>query len=245
MKHLLLTSAAALAAFAAPALHAQETGRVISSVPMIQQVAVPRQVCTQQPVAVEQPKSGAGAVLGAVAGGAAGNAIGDGGGRALATIVGVVGGALLGNRIEGSSTQMQQQTQCTTQTFYENRAMGYNVTYEFAGKQYTVQMPQDPGPTVRLQVTAIGASSAPVMSPQPQYAPQYGPSYSPQYSPQYAPPPYTPQYAPQYTPQSMVSPVITSPVYVAYPAPVYRPRYYTPNVSLSLGYVWGGHRHRH
>lgn len=211
MKHVFLTSTAALAALASPALQAQETGRVISSVPMIQQVAVPRQVCSQAPVVVEQPKSGAGAVLGAVAGGAAGNAIGDGGGRTLATIVGAVGGAFLGNRIEGSSSQVQQQTSCTTQTFYENRAVGYNVTYEFAGKHYTVQMPQDPGPTVRLQVTPIGASTAPVLSTQPQYTQPYPPQYTPPYpqpAPQYAPPPYAPRYAPQ----SMVSPVITAPV---------------------------------
>jgi uncharacterized protein YcfJ len=44
---------------------------------------------------------------------------------------------------------------CTQQMFYENRTMAYNVVYEFAGKQYTVQMPQDPGPTVRLQITPM------------------------------------------------------------------------------------------
>ncbi|MFL6694621.1 MAG: glycine zipper 2TM domain-containing protein, partial [Ramlibacter sp.] len=78
---------------------AQEVGRVISTTPVIQQYAVPRQVCSNQQVAVEQPKTGAGGVMGAIAGGAVGNQIGHGGGRAAATVLGVVGGALLGDRI--------------------------------------------------------------------------------------------------------------------------------------------------
>ena len=41
--------------------------------------------------------------------------------------------------------------QCSTQTIYESRTVGYNVVYEHAGKRYTVQLPQDPGPTLRLQ----------------------------------------------------------------------------------------------
>ncbi len=154
-KTLTLTGLAGLM-LAAPALHAQETARVVSSVPMYQQVAVPRQVCTTQQVAVEQPKSGAGALMGAIAGGAIGNQIGGGSGRAAATAAGVIGGALLGNNIEGpAGTRMQDQTTCATQTVYENRLQGYNVTYEYAGRQYQVQMPQDPGPTLRVQVTPV------------------------------------------------------------------------------------------
>jgi len=151
-------------AMAALPSQAQELGRVISSTPVIQQVSVPRQVCTQQQVTVPESKSGAGAVLGAVAGGAAGNAIGDGGGRAVATFIGIVGGALLGNKIEGSTgSRIENVEQCTTQNFYENRTMAYNVVYEYAGKQYNVQMPQDPGQWVKLQVTpAANQGAAPV-----------------------------------------------------------------------------------
>lgn len=45
--------------------------------------------------------SGAGAVLGAVIGAVIGNQIGAGSGRAVATGVGVIGGAVAGNAIEG------------------------------------------------------------------------------------------------------------------------------------------------
>ena len=119
--------------------------RVVSSTPVVQQVAVPRQVCNNQQVAVETQKSGGGALLGAVAGGAVGNAIGNGNGRALATVIGLVGGAMVGDRVEGSGSQIQNVQQCSTQTFYENRPSYYNVVYEYQGTQYNTQMAQDPG----------------------------------------------------------------------------------------------------
>ena len=136
---------------------AQEVGQVISRTAVYQQVAVPRQTCSQTPVAVQNPTSGAGALMGAIAGGAVGNQIGGGSGRALATMAGVMGGAIMGDRIESPGSQIQNQTTCTTQTVYENRLTGYNVVYEYAGKQYNVQLPQDPGPTIQLQVTPLGA----------------------------------------------------------------------------------------
>lgn len=152
----LLALAAAGLSLAAPFAHAQETAHVISSVAIVQQVAVPRQVCNTQQVAVDQPKSGAGSLMGAVAGGAVGNQIGRGDGKALATIAGIVGGAMLGNRIEGQpAPRMQEQTVCTNQTVYESRTVGYDVTYEYAGRQYRVQTPQDPGPTLRVQVSPL------------------------------------------------------------------------------------------
>jgi uncharacterized protein YcfJ len=145
-------------------LGAQEVGRVVSSMPIIQQVAVPRQVCTQQQVATQAQKSGAGSAMGAIAGGVVGNAIGKGEGNALATAIGLIGGAILGDRIEGAPpTEMRNVQTCSTQNFYENRTIAYNVVYEFNGKQYNVQMPQDPGPTVRLQVTPMISSTQPAL----------------------------------------------------------------------------------
>lgn len=217
----------ALGGLAATAAGAQEVGRVISSIPVIQQVAVPRQVCSQQPVVVHEQPSGAGALMGAIAGGAMGNAVGDGTGRAVATAIGILGGAVLGNRVEGTGSQVHNQQHCTTQTYYENRAVAYNVTYEYAGKQYTVQMPQDPGPTVQLQVTPVGAAA-----PQP---------------PAYAAP--AAQAAPATT--TVIREVVTVPGPVVYqhtypPAYYYAPRpYYYPapvGISLNFGYR-RGHRH--
>ena len=149
--------AIALLMSATCAAHAQEVGQVISRTAVYQQVIVPRQTCSQTPVAVSNPSSGAGAVMGAIAGGVVGNQIGGGSGRALATIAGVMGGAIMGDKIENPGSQIQNQTTCTTQNIYENRLTGFNVVYEFAGKQYNVVLPQDPGPTLQLQVTPLMA----------------------------------------------------------------------------------------
>jgi len=206
--------------------------RVISSTPVVQQVAVPRQVCNDQAVITQAPKSGAGALLGALAGGAAGNAIGGhGGSRAAATVVGVVGGALVGDRVEGSNSQVQNVRQCTTQTFYENRASHYNVVYEYSGTQYNVQMANDPGPYVRLQVTPVGA-----VTPSPQPYQQPAPASQPQTYIQPAP-----------VQQAVYVQPVSYPVY--YPQPYYAQPYYAPyyspiGLSLNFGYSHfsGGHR---
>lgn len=94
-------------AFASFGVSAQQTdtGRVISARPVVQNVPVPRQVCSGQPPV------------------------------------------------------------CTTQTFNENRAVAYDVTYEYAGRQYTTQMASDPGPTIRLQIGPVAAG--PMNAPPP------------------------------------------------------------------------------
>lgn len=144
---------AALAAVATAA-NADEFARVISASPVVQQVAVPRQVCMQQQVETQPSKSGLGAILGAVAGGALGNQVGHGGGRAVATAVGAVGGAVLGNNIEGTGpAQVQTVQNCHTETVYENRVNGYTVQYEYAGRQYTTQMPYQPGDSIKVRVS--------------------------------------------------------------------------------------------
>ena len=91
-------------------------------------------------------------------------------------MLGLFGGAILGDKVEGGGTPEVKNVQnCSQQMFYENRTMAYNVVYEFAGKQYTVQMPQDPGPTVRLQITpmAPAANISYGNVPPPGSAPRY------------------------------------------------------------------------
>ncbi|MEO7641446.1 MAG: glycine zipper 2TM domain-containing protein [Ramlibacter sp.] len=211
-----------------------DSGRVISSTPIIQQVAIPRQVCSQQPMVVEGPRtSGAGSVIGAIAGGLLGNTIGHGGGRAAATALGVMGGALVGNSVEanGSPAYAQNVQQCTTQTTYENRTVAYNVTYEYAGRQYTVQMPQDPGPTVRLQVTPVAAGNL-----EPAYnggnvtASEGIPIIR---SVDVAPAPVV------YSAQAVY------PAPVVYPSYGYGPYYPPVGVSLNFGYSRGGYGYGH
>jgi uncharacterized protein YcfJ len=245
--------AAAAVVCVAPSAFAQEQGRVISTTPVIQQVAVPRQVCTNEQVqSTTQQKSGAGAIMGGIAGGAMGNAVGDGSGRAAATMIGIVGGAILGNRIEGGrpETQTQNVQRCTTQTFYENKPVAYNVVYEFNGKQYQVQLPQDPGPFVSLQVTPVGGQAAPLPAPTPAPVIVRPVTQAPVYT--------QPVIVESYTTYVQPAPVYVHPAPVVYaPAPVFvRPapvvRYVHPRPVVvqghrsPYGHVHGyGHGHGH
>ncbi len=156
-KAIAFTFLAATAALAS----AQEQARVLSATPIVQQVAIPRQVCSNETVYTGQRTTGGGAVLGAIAGGAAGNAIGKGNGRAAATAIGVIGGAVLGNHIEGQGRPEYENVQrCGTETYYENRTVGYNVVYEYAGRQYSTQTATDPGRYITVQVQPTGYSGA-------------------------------------------------------------------------------------
>ena len=191
-------------------------GQVISRTALFQQVAVPSQTCANTPVLVQGPKSGAGAMMGAIAGAAVGSQIGGGQGQALATMAGLVGGAILGdNREKPAPTQAYNQTTCTTQSAYENRLVGYQVVYEYAGKQYTVQLPQDPGPTIALQVSPAMVATPPVAQASVVVNP-------PQVI--YAPPPTV---------------VYGSPYYYGNPYP------FSTSINLGWGYRggYGGHRH--
>lgn len=161
MKSVVYSSAiAALMLTGGPAWAQEVLARVLSSTAVMQQVAVPRQVCTTQPVIQQSQPSGAGAVMGAIAGGAVGNAVGGGSGRDLATVIGIVGGAVLGNKIEGTRDEVRNVQQCTTQTTFENRILHYDVIYEYDGKRYSVKMPSDPGQFVRLQLNPVGTIPA-------------------------------------------------------------------------------------
>jgi hypothetical protein len=147
----------------------------------------------------------------------------------------------VGDRVEGAPPAETQNVQrCTRQNFYENRTVAYNVVYEFGGRQYSVQMPNDPGPTIRLQITPVGAvtqdnvQSGAYAPAQPAYAQTPNTVAAPPVVVQsgYYVQPYVQPYAP----------VVVQP----YVQPYYYP-YYRPPVTLSLGLgYWGrdrGYRH--
>jgi uncharacterized protein YcfJ len=196
---------------------AQEVGQVLSRTAVYQQVAVPRQSCAQT-VTPNAPTSGAGAVSGAVTGAVLGTIIGEG--RGAGALIGAVGGAIVGDRAE-SNANSQPMTTCTTQTFMENRLVGYNVVYEYAGKTYNVQLPQDPGPTLALQIAPAGLQSP--------IAPAIGASTTVITQPSVV-----------YTQPSVV---YAQPPVVYAPAPYYRPWPVTTSINLGWGWYGGGHRH--
>jgi uncharacterized protein YcfJ len=235
MKFLTLSAGlAALATVSSPSMAQEVMARVLSSTAVMQQVAVPRQVCTNQQVVQQTQPSGAGAAMGAIAGGAVGNAIGDGSGRAIATVIGIVGGAVLGNKIEGTRDEVRNVQQCTTQTTYENRVLHYDVIYEYDGKRYSVKMPNDPGQFVRLQLNPVGTIPA---APSSSSTIIYSPISS----------------APAMAP---VIPVAAAPLYVAtaplhlHPASsaaftVYPAVRVSPHAPVDISIRWSSHNGRH
>lgn len=179
LNHLAL---AALLASTGLAVHAQvqapgqpfvDRARVQSVEPQYEQVQLPRDECSSQWVTEARPVAGpaggyGGAIIGGVAGGLLGNQVGKGHGREAATAAGAVIGALAGDRIANQGPAAYEQTQrevrsCRTVHDVQNRLVGYRVTYEYRGHQYTTVMPQDPGPSlaVRVSVTPIDERAAP------------------------------------------------------------------------------------
>lgn len=158
-KSVVLGSLLATAGLGATLAQAAEYGHVISSTPVLEQVSVPRQVCTTTQVQ-SQVRTGGGALIGAVLGGALGNQFGRGNGRAASTLIGAVGGGVLGDQIEaqnyGSYPVTQNVQQCRTENTFESRTVAFNVLYEYAGQRYTVQTPQHPGTRIALYVSPVG-----------------------------------------------------------------------------------------
>jgi uncharacterized protein YcfJ len=148
--------------------------RVVTASPVVAQVATPQQVCFDELQPVRRQASGAGALLGAIAGGVVGNAVGKGAGNALATGLGVFGGAVLGDRIEQDGRPVGNRTvrRCEQQQAYSQQVVAYQVVYELNGQQYSTQMNREPGPTIPVQVSVSPVvQAAPVYAPAPMYSP--------------------------------------------------------------------------
>lgn len=202
---------------------ATEFGRVLSSKQVVQTVGVPRQVCSTEPMLLETAPTGGGALAGALVGGLAGNSIGGGGGQVIATMLGFLAGSMVGDRIEASrGPQLFDVEHCSVQNFTENRTVGWDVEYEYAGRQYAARLPSDPGATVPLEITPAGA--APIASvPLPTYTRPDG--VQPYPASAYPGAPYPANGYP-----------------VGYPVYSPRPAYVGPPVSIGLGFTYfGGH----
>ena len=119
---------------AATAAHAQSmvTARVLGAQPVVEQVPV--QECGPNRA------SGTGAAVGAVTGGLIGSQIGRGNGHIAGAILGALGGAVLGNTAEAYNNGYGG---CATR--YSQRVTGYDVTYEYQGRQYQTRTAQAPG----------------------------------------------------------------------------------------------------
>lgn len=141
-----------------------EYAKVVSARPIYQQVQVsaPRQECIEERVVTREPayrghNNGA-ALLGAILGGVAGHQFGKGRGNSVATAAGAVIGAGIGQSHQGGGgyrEQVSYEPRCNTysDTRYESRLDGYDVTYRYNGRLYHTRMPYDPGSRVPVNVS--------------------------------------------------------------------------------------------
>jgi uncharacterized protein YcfJ len=159
---LTLTASAASAAQYRPAPKPAQffdNARVISSIPVYEEINTPRQECWVEQVGYEyetRDRKYGGTVLGTLLGGAIGHQFGKGHGRDAATAVGAVVGAVAGSNADqrGSRSYRRpvEEERCRTVDDWSRRITGYDVVYRYQGEEYATFLTYDPGPSLRLKV---------------------------------------------------------------------------------------------
>jgi len=114
-------------------------------------------------VEVKGEGSGVGAIGGAVVGGVLGNQVGDGRGRQVARAAGAIIGGAVGYNVSrdrkgNGGERIQERCETRYRDNYEERVDGYDVTYEYAGREYLTRLPYDPGERIRIRVDVTPAA---------------------------------------------------------------------------------------
>jgi len=131
--------------------------RVVDARPIYRRVAieVPSESCRIQTVAREHRDgdSFTGTVVGGLVGAAIGHEIGNG--RGAATAVGGLIGASIGNDAGSNrSLRYRDEEVCRTRyhTEYEQRIIGYDVSYSYNGRIYQTRTDRHPGDRIAVSV---------------------------------------------------------------------------------------------
>ena len=155
-----------LTALAAPtfATDYRDSAPVVSSVPVYQTVSEPQQQCwTESITSYQERRSPSRAILGGLTGGLLGSTIGRGNGRVASAAVGAAIGALvgdhLGNRDNSAVAVTRPIQRCQTAQNYRQVLTGYQVTYNYNGRDTTVVLPYDPGPRVTVEISVPGSAA--------------------------------------------------------------------------------------
>ena len=166
MKKRLCALVSVLASTGVFAQTSYENADVLQTTPIYRMIETeePVQSCWEEEVVRGQSRhhyrSNTPGLLGAVIGGAIGNAAGN---HKSSQRVGAVVGAVLGHSIardltysdrRPSATYIDTVERCETVYDYhqEEKLVGYDVLYSYNDREYTVRMPRDPGPSVRVRV---------------------------------------------------------------------------------------------
>jgi len=119
---------------------------------------------------------GAGTVLGAVVGGVIGHQMGGSDrARDAATVGGALVGGIVGNQIERDGAPPSRERvvevervpvernveRCRTIQETREATLGYDVRYEYAGREFTTRLDRDPGRNLRVRVDVIPVEGEP------------------------------------------------------------------------------------
>lgn len=130
---------------------------------------VPRESCWQEQVRYEVPvgggyESATPALLGTLIGAAIGNSLGHShhkSNRNIKTVAGGLIGASIGADIgrrhsgpQGTRVEYRDEERCEVSydTRYEERVVGYDVSYRYRGETYRTRMDYDPGKKIQVNV---------------------------------------------------------------------------------------------
>lgn len=146
--------------------------RVIHATPQYERINTPKTVCRTEQITERRhsrsesephQQSYAGAVIGGVAGALLGKQVGQGNGKQAAIAAGTLAGAIIGNNVQNqrhdnyrearyspSTTTVER---CEQRDNWEESLIGYQVTYEYAGRRYTSFMQERPNRRIPIEVS--------------------------------------------------------------------------------------------
>lgn len=128
------------------------------------EIVRPQEQCWTEPVPVRssEPHSYTAPILGAIIGGALGNSLGHHeSNKKVGTVVGAaLGGSIgrdIGYRNSGGYQQQvayRDEEMCRTveRSSYRDEVVAYRVSYRYQGRDYTTEMPYDPGARIPVRV---------------------------------------------------------------------------------------------
>lgn len=183
---LAIATFAALGGTAAYAESFTDGARVLSVRPVVERIPVSREECwNDRQRSYEERRVtrsdtgapiGAGTVLGAVVGGVIGHQFGNSsGGRDRGTAAGAIVGGLVGNQIDrdragqpGEAVEVERVPvernveRCRTVNEVREATLGFDVRYEYGGRQFTARMDRDPGRRLMIRVDLAPVEGRPL-----------------------------------------------------------------------------------
>ena len=186
---------ASICTVATPAAFGSESftdrARVISSRPLVDRIPVSREECWNdvqrgyEERRVTRSDTGAaigpGTILGAVIGGVVGHQFGNSsGGRDRGTGAGAIVGGLIGNQVDRDqrgepyrSTEFERVPvernveRCRTVNEVREATLGYDVVYEYGGREFTTRLDRDPGRALQVDVSIAPIEGNEIPAPRP------------------------------------------------------------------------------